>query len=31
MIRIDDAVITAQTLEGRLEGERQVEIGPGPS
>ena len=29
MIRIDDAVITAQTLEGRLEGERQVEIGPG--
>ena len=29
MIRIDDAVITAQTLEGRLAGERQVEIGPG--
>ena len=29
MIRIDDAVITAQTLEGRLAGERQVELGPG--
>lgn len=29
MIRIDDAVITAQTLESRLAGERQVEIGPG--
>ena len=29
MIRIDDAVITAQTLEGRLSGERQVELGPG--
>ena len=29
MIRIDDAVITAQTLESRLAGERQVELGPG--
>ena len=28
MIRIDDAVITAQTLEGRLAGEQQVEICP---
>ena len=28
MIRIDDSVITAQTLEGRLSGERQVEICP---
>ena len=28
MIRIDDAVITAQTLESRLAGERQVELGP---
>ena len=29
MIRIDDAVITAQTLESRLSGERQVELGLG--
>jgi dihydrodipicolinate synthase/N-acetylneuraminate lyase len=28
MIRIDDSVITAQTLEGRLAGEQQVEICP---
>ena len=28
MVRIDDSVITAQTLESRLAGERQVEICP---
>ncbi len=28
MLRIDDSVITAQTLEGRLSGEREIEICP---
>ena len=28
MVRIDDSVITAQTLEGKLSGDRQVEICP---
>ena len=28
MVRIDDSVITAQTLEGRLSGEREIEICP---
>ena len=28
MVRIDDAVITAQVLEEKLQGEQQVEVSP---